>query len=944
MKKKGISCKSCPAFHEPCLDHGIGDNPAHIIAVGVSPSNFSIGEDKAFYGHAGRMFTKLMGIITRRQPNQKEEIKVYKTYAVLVGAHKPTIEHVQNCQSHLRRELDKIRGIEGREPVLVPLGPLALKAVGIQAKKITDVVGRVMSTTIPTMGGSRKLVVVPCLSMDHVIAKPGTAAVALSALSKAVSIACGERADENAPLATLTKDYIYPKTAAEVGELVDMILGYKDQGNVSFHKSAEFWPISVDTETNTLYPYYHENPKTLMLSVAWNAGKAATILLDHPDAGYDDEGAAAWEHVRRLLQSPKPKVFHNWKFDHKFLELTNGIQVNNVKWDTMLGEHYLEEDKRGLYSLKQLTPMYAPGYGGYDDALQEIFRGAKKDPEFLHLPDDQILTLATPEGRDPEQWEKLREWIVIRNKLRKISAKLRSVMEQSEFAESGVQIKELRGELKIKKLVKPKKEKGADGGFESIPLDVILQYAAVDADVTWVIFTKQLRRLSITKLREEGSEVMKSLYLPASRTLSRMEYRGFPVDQEHLANVTVGVEERLSAAKQVLADRFDPNLNVNAAKQVSDYMQALNFEALPGVDPGSTGKDVLAKYKEHYPEDDNRHVFCDKVLEYRECHKTLNTYLKNIRKFSAHDGKIHCTFHLNGTATGRLSSANPNLQNLPPITCRRVRNGEVEFEGFNIKKLFVPSRPGYSIANCDISGAELRVVTAYSGDEDMIAALTAGLDLHSVTTSKVYGIPYEEVMRLKELHDPDITKKRLKCKRVVFGALYGAGAYKLAEQVNCSYEEAQELQRFLFEAYPKLREYIDNTHAELQRDNQRVQTLFGRVRRFKLAALTERHAAEARREAVNFKIQSTSSDLVLSQLCEMDDHLHELDANLLVTVHDSYVLEIPTENIPKLWNFFDYWIVERIKERFPWLPVPFAYDLEAGPSYGELKEVSRDAA
>lgn len=941
MKKKGISCKGCPAFHEPCLDHGVGDNPAHIIAIGTSPSGFSIGEDKAFYGHSGRMFTKLMGFVKRRQAKQGEEIKVYKTYAALVGAHKPTIEHVQNCQSHLRRELDRIRGIGGREPVLVPLGPLALKAVGVQAKKITDVVGRVMSTTIPTLDGSRKLVVVPCLSMEHVTAKPGTAAVAISALSKAVNIACGARDAENAPLDTLTKDYVYPKTASEVGELVDMILEYKDDDNVSFKKSAAFWPISVDTETNTLYPYYHENPRTLMLSVAWNAGKAATILLDHPDAEYGGEGAAAWDHVRRLLQSPKPKVFHNWKFDHKFLELTNGLQVNNVKWDTMLGEHYLEEDKRGLYSLKQLTPVYVPGYAGYDDALHEIFRGEKKDPGFVHLLDEQILTITTPEGRDAKKWEELREWITSRNQLRKIAAKLRTAQEQAAFTESGKQMKALREELKVKKPVK-KKKKEADGGFEDIPLSVILQYAAVDADVTWVIFTKQLRRLSITKLREEGSEVMSSLYLPASRTLSRMEYRGFAIDQTHLANLTVGVEERLNAATQVIANQFDPNLNVNAPKQVSDYMQVLNFEVLQGVDPGSTGKDVLAKYREHYPEDDPRHIFCDKVLEYRECHKTLNTYLKNIRKFSAHDGRIHCTFHLNGTSTGRLSSANPNLQNIPPITCRRMRNGVVEFEGFNIKKLFIPSQSGYSIANCDISGAELRILTAYSGDESMIAALTEGLDIHSVTTSKVYGIPYEEVVAKKE-SDPEMKRKRLNCKRVVFGALYGAGAYKLAEQVNCSFEEAKELQRFLFEAYPKLREYIDDTHAELQREKQRVKTLFGRVRRFKLASLTERHAAEARREAVNFKIQSTSSDIVLSQLCEMDEHLHELGARLLVTVHDSYVIELPTENIQKLWSFFDHWIVERVKERFPWLPVPFAYDLEAGPSYGELKEVHRNA-
>ena len=946
MKKKGISCQSCPAFHDPCLAHGDGDNPAHIVVIGTAPSGFSIGKEKAFYGNEGRMFNKLMEFVRRRQARYGD-IKIYKTYAALVGGNTPTITHVQHCQVHLRRELDGIRGVDGAEPVLVPLGPLPLKALGIQARKITDVVGHIMSATVPTLNGARKFTVVPCLSMEHVMARTGTASVAISALAKAASIAFGLRDTKSQDLDVLTQNYVYPQTVEDVKHLVDEIIAYKDNDNASFNKSADFWPIAVDTETNTLYPYSHGDPRTLMLSVSWNEGRAATILLDHPDSPMCDDSKAVWGHVRRLLQCPKPKVFHNWKFDHKFLEIVNGIEVNNVKWDTMLGEHYLEEDKKGLYSLKQLTPVYVSGYEGYDDALQSIFRGADisgKQDNSVALTDSDILTAAVPDGRDPGKWEELQEWIKSRAAVRKIPAKKRDMEEKAAFKVSGEKIKELRAELEIKKPVKKKKSKKGGDGFETIPLDVILQYAAVDADVTWTIFTKQLRRLSNTRLREEGRGVMTDLYLPASRTLSRMEFRGFNIDQEKLESLTDQVSTKMEATKQDISDYFDPDLNVNAAKQVSDYMQKLNFEPLAGVDQGSTGKDVLAQYLSHYPKDDARHIFCDKVLEYRELHKTLRTYLKPIREFSEADGKIHCTFHLNGTATGRLSSARPNLQNIPKVTCRRIGpDGEDIFPGFNIKDLFVPSEDGMSIANCDISGAELRVFTAYARDEDMIEALRANMDIHSVTTSKVYNIPYEEVVARKEAGDPDIIQKRLNCKRVVFGALYGAGPYKLAEQVNCSIDEAKELQAFLFEAYPKLREYIDDTYAELKREGQRVKTLFGRVRRFKLAGLTERHAAEARREAVNFKIQSTSSDLVLSQLCEMDEHIHELGGRLLVTVHDSYVMEVPTENLQKMWAFFDHWIVDRVAERFPWLPVPFKYDFEAGPSYGTLKGVERAA-
>ncbi len=715
----------------------------------------------------------------------------------------------------------------------------------------------------------------------------------------------------------------------------------------------------MDTETNTLYPYFHPDPKTLMLSVAWDEGKAATILLDHPKVPYDPK--EAWKHVERLLLSPKPKALHNWKFDKKFIENVGGIQVNRVVWDTILGEHYIDEDKKGFYGLKQLTPIYAPAHQGYDDVLQTTLRGdeqvlgdddeekeegEQKEVETLVLSNEELLdrakTLVCPDGRSTESWGALVNSVTVYTAIKKIQKKKRTLEQQSDFLRHGNDIKRLRTELKVEKPAKKSKKatKKKTGGFEEIPLDVILSYAAADADVTRIILKSQMARLGNTNQWEDASRVMKYLYLPASRVLSDMEWNGFKIDIEELSRLKEAVTERMNVAKEVIASKFDPTVNVNAPQQVAELMAKMNFGTIPGEETSGTGKDILAKYEKMYEEDDPRHIFCNKILEYRECHKTLNTYLKPIGRFSAADGKVHCKFNLNGTSSGRTSSSTPNMQNQPHITARKTKKGSdgkdiVIHPGYNIKRLFIPSVPGNVIVNVDIKGAELRVYTAYANDEIMIDTIRKGMDIHSMVTSKVYKIPYEEVQAKKET-DPDIKKKRINCKRIVFGILYGAGPWTLSKQIESTVQEAEELQRYLFTEFPAIKQYVTQVIQQVERQGS-VQTYFGRRRRFRLAHVDKKLMSEAKREATNFLIQSTSSDLVIAQLCEISDNLHELGGKMLITVHDSYTLEMPEKNLHLLPAFMDHWITDRVAEKYDWLPVPFLYDMEAGPTYGDLE-------
>ena len=955
-KDKG--CKGCPGEYDPCLKNGTGDKPAHIIVVGPAPSGFSIGNQTAFFGQHGRLFKQLLSIIKQYNNEEFTDVKVYYTYATAVGAYEPNAEHIAKCKPRLMRQIRSVEGFGGRLPIIVPLGPIAARAVGLQFRKIVDVVGREMTTNIAQTTGTQRYTVIPLLSMKHLAAKIGTANVVLAALLKAVIMAYGKKT-ARPPLSEITKDYVYPATLDELRELVDHVIAYYDPEQSN---GPEQWSIGLDTETNTLKPYSHPDPKVLMVSVAWDDRKAANILLDHPEVPYDPK--EAWKLVERLLVCQKPKCFHNWKFDRKFLEVVYGYRVNRVIWDTMLGEHYIDEDKKGHYGLKQLTPIYCPDYEGYDDALHEILRGDEKEDgdEADATSDDGLTPLlltdveiveydkvnGCPEQRSSIVWEALVTAAADRVRLKAIPKKNRSAGEQKQFEQLKKYTDSIRKQLFVGSPKKKKKDttgKKVDRGFTDIPLETIQQYAAADADVTRIILGAQVQRLIDAGDWEDAKRVMKYQYLPGSKTLSDMEFRGFAQHTRYRDDLISDVQKRILDVREVITQHFDPSLNLNAPQQVSEYMARMNFETPPGEEVGGTGKELLSKYEEMYPASDPRNLFVRKLLEYREAHKTLTTYLRPYARMSRDDDKIHCQFHLNGTSSGRLSSASPNLQNVPYITARRVKkvkDGEdiIVHPGYNIKRLFIPSRDDYVIVNCDISGAELRVYTAYSHDELMIDALNNGMDVHSMITARVHKRDYADIMAKKET-DPEVKGIRTDCKRVVFCTLYGGGAFRVSQITGLSKEKATELQQFLFSALPALRTYIQGVEQEVRR-YQQVSTFFGRRRRFRLAHADHRNMAEAIREAVNFKIQSTSSDLVLTQLCEMDDNFGYLEAEMLITVHDSMTFQMPRKNLHKLHGFLDYWITDRVRQKYGWLPVDFKYDVEVGPSYGQVKPFERE--
>jgi DNA polymerase-1 len=291
------------------------------------------------------------------------------------------------------------------------------------------------------------------------------------------------------------------------------------------------------------------------------------------------------------------------------------------------------------------------------------------------------------------------------------------------------------------------------------------------------------------------------------------------------------------------------------------------------------------------------------------------------------------------------NSSDMNLQNIPKILA-----------GYNIKKLFITDNQQKLVfVNVDYKGAEVRVFTAYARDPALIKALNDGLDMHSFFAATVFKRPYadydkrdEPLSHMTEEYCKLLNRERTQIKRVVFGILYGAGPKKIAEQIGVSDEEGQKLIDMLFEMFPAIRDYIDEVKYLVSRDGY-VDTIFGRRRRFPLMA-TSRHRSRAERQACNFKIQSTSSDIVIAQLIEMHDvinsnqtwpewgihkPLHTYGTRVLLTVHDSIGFQWPKELLHALEAWVTYYGETRVREKFPWLPVPFKIDIEVGPSYGE---------
>jgi DNA polymerase-1 len=443
----------------------------------------------------------------------------------------------------------------------------------------------------------------------------------------------------------------------------------------------------------------------------------------------------------------------------------------------------------------------------------------------------------------------------------------------------------------------------------SSALSPYLDYLGDKSDLTLALdqmFEPELKRDSAL------TDIYGRIELPLTPILARMEERGIRIDVSLLAEMSKTMGAQIAELEQKIYAEAGTEFNINSPTQLGHVLfEKLQYPVLKKTKTTksySTNVEVLQELASH------GYAVPQLIIQHRELHKLKGTYVDALPQLVARDGRVHTTFNQAVAATGRLSSSDPNLQNIPIRT----------ETGREIRKAFIAA-PGSVLLSADYSQVELRVLAHITGDEGLIEAFRRGADIHRATASKMFNIPEDELT----------PNQRRAAKVINFGVLYGMSAFRLSNELDVPTGEAKNFIDAYFARYPKIQEYLDRTLVEA-RETGKVTTLFGRVRyipEIQNRSFTVRGNAE--RMATNAPIQGTAADLLKLAMIALDKRLndHPSGAAMLLTVHDEIVIETPEAAATEVAGI----VKETMEGIFP-LAVPLAVDTHWGRSWYEAKE------
>lgn len=422
-----------------------------------------------------------------------------------------------------------------------------------------------------------------------------------------------------------------------------------------------------------------------------------------------------------------------------------------------------------------------------------------------------------------------------------------------------IPIKDLIGERKQKQIT-----------LEEVDLDRVVTYACEDADITYQLWEKLKIRLN----KDELTDLAESIEFPLVSVLAEMEYNGIKIDTDLLAEISIELSREIKELELAIYEKAGEEFNINSTQQ----MGVILFEKLGIQSNKKTATGRYATSEQVLQQLASQHEIVQLILDYRGLTKLQNTYVEALPKLiSSKTGRIHTSFNQHIAATGRLSSSNPNLQNIP-IRSERGRQ---------IRKAFV-AKPGYKILSIDYSQIELRVIASIANDEAMIEAFRQGEDIHARTAKEIFG--------LNSIMEVDGNQRR-KAKEVNFGIPYGVSKYGLAQRLGIDNDEAGEMIEAYFKRFPKIKTYMREI-VELCKVNGYVTTLTGR-RRY----MPDIHAKNfnirsfAERTAINTPIQGTAADIIKIAMIQLNVWLQKNhpEIKMLLQVHDELVFEVPAE-------------------------------------------------
>jgi len=433
---------------------------------------------------------------------------------------------------------------------------------------------------------------------------------------------------------------------------------------------------------------------------------------------------------------------------------------------------------------------------------------------------------------------------------------------------------------------------------EDVPLEKLAEYSMSNTDIIL-----QLWKILENKLIEQNSfEFYSKIEIPLISVLLKLEYNGTFVDSEILGDMSNNLESILKDLVSNIYRLSDEEFNINSTQQLANIL--FDKLELPQLKKRSTAEDILKKLMSY-------HELPKNILAYRKYNKLKNTYIDALPELiNKNTGRIHSTFNQTIAATGRLSSKNPNFQNIP------IRSEE----GKEIRKAFCPQKDGWKILSADYSQIELRIMAHISQDQTLINAFQNGDDVHSETACHVFNVSRDSIS----------TDMRRIAKVVNFGIMYGAGAFRISQELGISRQEATNIIESYFNKYSGIEDYIKTT-IEKARKDKFVETIMGRRRPIWDADSDNgmrRKAAE--RVAINMPIQGSAAELIKLAMCAIYDELIKSDmrTKMILQIHDELLFEFPKEEEEELINL----VVDKMENAMN-LSIPIIVDYGVGENW-----------
>lgn len=850
---------------------GRGAENASLMIVGLGPGETEDAAGRAFVGESGKILIRALRRAGWGPGDIKEQVYITNTVKCWPPDNKPKRKHVKACAPYLDEEIEIVS-----PRVIVPLGNEALERV-LGLRGISKYRGK------PTWSEDYETTVVPSFHPAYIARNP-------SEFDKLVDdfLIAREHLEEEGYQEETEKSVQYKivKTIEEARELA-MYLG----------KCGGF---ALDIETQGLDL---EEDEILSIHFSWKERTAVGLPLFSKGGlepyWEENEFEEILELFREALSSKAPKFLQNAKFDTQFL-MRDGMPVSNVALDTLLMQYLLHPEAKGQYDLKFMAFRYTD-LGEYDSTVSDWL---KKHKTMEGIPNEDLFPYGNADADATYRiakllWKRMGEidstdakeglgtnlrWV-----LRDILVPLSRVLTLAEYRGIKVDLEYLEGD-----------------GTEENP-GKIREYKKIMDDAE--------KRMHTTK----AVQVYEKDRREAIVRERRAKWRG----SSHIQARTPDIEEYANYIRDDSSWTFNPNSSVQLQELLYEKLKLPVISRTKKKNP-SADKDTLETLRdEHAKKDSDAYDLLDAMLDYAEVQKMYSTYLRPIPEMVDKNGRLHTSYLIFGTETGRLSSREPNLQNIPKTANERA---------YDIRRYFVAT-PGYVLVEADFKQAEFRWWAEYSQDKKLIKDIKGGMDIHDSMARDVFEIPDDEEVDKRQ---------RMMAKTVVFGSIYGRSVQSIANQFGITEAEAQRIQDRFMQRYPDAGKWI-RSQKKFAHKYGKIVTFFGRHR--PLAGIHSRDGGargHAERQAVNTPIQSAAADTTFLGFIKAQEMIERegFDAYILLNIHDAVVLEVREDQLDEFLPHLTKAMESPVRgPGGKQASVPMKIEIAVGPNLADMEEL-----